>query len=70
MLRQAGIDTNIFKGHIVGMSSASTAKMNGAQVAGILPAGGWSNESTFAKYYDKQIILDNTVQNSIFSQFI
>ena len=47
-IKEAGIDTNTFQGHILCSSSSSKAKLNGANITHILSAGGWSNEHTFA----------------------
>ena len=60
---RAGINTNIFQGHSVRTTSASTAKIKGAPIGNILRAGGWSTEKTFAKYYDKPLLDLQTVSD-------
>ena len=64
-LKEAGIDTNTFQSHSLRSSSSSKAKLNGANITQILRAGGWSNEHTFAKFYDRECINDKTIQDFI-----
>ena len=64
-LKEAGIDTNTFKGHSLRSSSFSKAKLNGANITQILSAGGSLNEHTFAKFYHREPINDKTLQDFI-----
>ena len=41
------------------------AMLQGAQMTDILSIAGWSNEETFARYYDKDILVDNAIQDSV-----
>ena len=52
-LKLAGIDTDVFKGHSIRSAASSAAKIQGAQMTDILSIAGWSNEETFARYYNK-----------------
>ena len=53
MLRNAGIDTEIFKAHSVRGASTSMAARLGVTVETILEAADWSSESVFQKFYYK-----------------
>ena len=53
MLTEAGIDTDLFKGHSVRTAAASAAHKAGASIKDILKAGNWRRESTFRKFYYK-----------------
>ena len=51
----AGIDTKNFKGHSTRSASTSKAASQGLSVKEILSRANWSNESTFQKFYNKEI---------------
>ena len=51
----SGIDTATYKPHSTRAASSSKAKQSMVPIDGILAAGMWSKESTFAKYYNKDI---------------
>ena len=53
MFQQSGVNTDNFGTHSV--CSVTAAKRMGAIVQEIMSTAGWSKESTFAKYYDKDI---------------
>ena len=59
VLSRSGIDTKIFGSHSVRSASTSKAKINAVPLESILQKAGWSNVKTFAKFYDKKIIIDN-----------
>ena len=61
MLRMAGIN-NKFTAHSTRAASVSAAKAKGLTVREILNAGNWSRESTFNKFYNKEITL--TTENA------
>ena len=56
LLTLSGIDTSIFTAYSVRSASTSAARSKGVPMDQILSAGGWSNASTFSKYYDKPIL--------------
>lgn len=56
-LSDAGIDTSIFSAHSTRGAAASEAARSGISIDAILRAGDWSNETTFAKYYNREITL-------------
>ena len=52
-LKTAGVNIEHYQGHSLRSPSASAAKSNGANIYDLLLAGGWSNERTFVKFYNK-----------------
>ena len=70
ILKLSGVDTSVFSGHSTRSASSSKAKSCGVPVKEILKRGHWSSESTFTKYYYKDINKgdgDNIFQHSILS---
>ena len=61
VLQKAGINVDIFGAHSVRAASTSAAKVKGLPLDMIMSAAGWSNESTFEKFYCKAI--DNIRRN-------
>ena len=54
-LAAAGIDITVFSTHSTRSTSSSFAKSKGLTVSAIAKAAGWSNATTFARYYSKDI---------------
>jgi len=59
VMSKAGITDN-FKPHSTRSASTSFAYIKGVPLTDIIRTAGWSNANTFAKYYNKPIISDNT----------
>ena len=59
----AGVDTTVFKPHSCRSASVSKAKVNGVPTSVILEKGCWKRESTFKKFYYKDIITKFKVMN-------
>ena len=55
VLREAGIDTKIFKGHSTRSASTSKAGLAGLSVKDILERGSWTNASTWQRFYNRQV---------------
>ena len=55
VLNKAGLDLTIFTPHSTRSASTTKAKAANIPLSTILKTAGWSRESTFAKYYNKQI---------------
>ena len=55
VLGKSGVNTKIFKAHSTRAAATSAAAKN-LDTSIILKTAGWSNASTFAKYYNKPII--------------
>ena len=63
VLRDAGIDTNIYSSHSSRAAATSYGFAKGARLTEILEAAGWSNAQTFASYYQKPIVTDTLGTN-------
>ncbi|XP_061187368.1 uncharacterized protein LOC133195519 [Saccostrea echinata] len=57
VLKMAGIDISIFKPHSTRVASASAAHALRIPVDTIMRTVGWSRESTFRKFYNKEVTL-------------
>ena len=55
VMKQSGINVNIFGSHSTRSASASKCKISGLLFKEIAKSAGWSNEKTFAQFYDKPI---------------
>ena len=64
-LKLAGINTDIFIGHSIRSAASSSARNCETQNTDFLAVAEWSIGRTFAKRYDKQILADNVVQDSV-----
>ena len=51
LLKEAGVDTVVFKAHSVRGASTSTALRKGVHINDILSTANWSRESTFQRFY-------------------
>ncbi|XP_038065690.1 uncharacterized protein LOC119735825 [Patiria miniata] len=60
VLSNSGIDVSVFKPHSTRSAAVSVAKRADVTINDILKTAGWSTESTFAKYYDKAIVIPAT----------
>ena len=58
-LTEAGLDTKIFSAHSTRHAATSTANKKGISLSVIKKTAGWTSQSsTFAKFYNKEIIND------------
>ena len=64
-MKLAGVNTDIFTGHSIRSAGSSSSENCGAQMTDTLAVSRWSSERTFAKHYDKQILVDNVIQDSV-----
>ena len=67
-LKMAGIDTNTLKSHSTRAAATSAAQRKGVKIAEILKVAGWSNETTFAKFYNKP--LQPSTSNAEFAEAV
>ena len=67
MMKSAGIDTTQYSSHSTRSAASSYAKQKGVPLGKIIGAGGWSRESTFAQYYDKEIEVNQTIGEELLS---
>ena len=64
LLGQAGIDTEIFSGHSTRCASTSKALIS-VSTDVILATAGWTEESTFRKFYNKPVAVTNQMSVAI-----
>ena len=57
-MMSAGIDTKNYTTHSSRSAASSYAKAKGVSLEKVVEACGWSNEKTFARFYDKSILTD------------
>ncbi|MPC84871.1 hypothetical protein E2C01_079621 [Portunus trituberculatus] len=55
MLRRSGVETSRFTAGSVRSAAVSKAKAMAVPIACIMARAGWSQESTFARYYDRPL---------------
>ena len=55
ILHSAGVDTQVFGAHSARGAGASKALTSGASMDTILRSGKWSRESTFARFYKRNV---------------
>jgi hypothetical protein len=65
ILHEAGIDTKRFSAHSFRSASTSKAYSKGVPIESILAQATWSNASTFAKFYAKSIVVDQSFSNKV-----
>lgn len=62
ILKEAGIDLNIFSAHSTRHASTSAAQRSGVSIEQIQKTAGWSNNSLmFAKHYNRPVVKDPTI---------
>ena len=64
MLAQAGVDTSKFSAHSTRAASTSKAAVS-LPVDVILATAGWTNESTFRKFYNKPVSVTNQMSLAV-----
>ena len=67
VLTHSGIDTSRFKPHSTRAANTSAASNASVSLDDILHTAGWSSESTFAKFYNKHIVKENTFADKVLS---
>ena len=66
----SGVDTAAFRPHGCRSASSSIAKNSGVQLHTILHSGQWATESTFYKFYQRQIIWNDITDDKEFADSI
>ncbi|KAJ8983767.1 hypothetical protein NQ317_006099 [Molorchus minor] len=64
-LKMAGIDTTLFQAHSTRHASTSTAHKQGVSIEAIMQAAGWTNKTTFTKFYQRPITVKNQFAEAI-----
>ena len=70
VLSDAGVDVSCFKPHSTRSASSSKLISLKVPIDQVLTKAGWSSESTFRKFYDKPIIPDGDVSQSLIVNFL
>ncbi|MEW8542137.1 MAG: tyrosine-type recombinase/integrase [Candidatus Thiodiazotropha sp.] len=65
VLKDAGININTFSAHSTRAAAASRANSKGLQLGTILKAIGWSQNSTFRKFYNKPVETSSEIQKCL-----
>ena len=66
VMARSGVNTNVFGAHSVRSASSSKAYRNKVPIKDILEKAGWSNASTFARFYKKPIDREDTFVTGVF----
>ncbi|KAK3084999.1 hypothetical protein FSP39_022968 [Pinctada imbricata] len=67
VMKNAGVDIQVFKPHSTRAASTSAAKQAGVQISDIMKCAGWTNAQTFSRFYDK-IVSQQSNSSSNFSR--
>lgn len=65
VMREAGLDITKFTPHSIRAASTSAAMRSGIPIDSILATAGWTKESTFRKYYNKPLAVENSLQDDV-----
>lgn len=68
VMQRSGLDTSIFTPHSIRSASTSAAARANVPINTILQTAGWSKESTFAKYYQKPVKVNDYSKKLIETQ--
>ena len=63
-MHSSGINVEMFKPHSTRAAATSKASASFVPLHQILSTAGWSSASTFAKFYNKQIDVNNSFAES------
>lgn len=64
-LAEAGINQKVYTAHSTRGASTSKAKVCGVAIEAIMKKARWTNATTFAKFYDKEIDEEHVFQNAL-----
>lgn len=65
VLVRSGINIQIYGPHTIRAASASKAYRSGVPVQNILQTAGWTNASTFRKFYNKSVETGDNFSNAV-----
>lgn len=69
-LRKSGIDINMFKAHSVRGASTSKLFTINVPVDKIMKHAMWSQEGTFKKFYNKEVLPTEDISHRLLTEFI
>ena len=64
-MKDAGINTSVFKPHSTRGAATSTAKAANVPIHEIMNTAGWRSDSTFAKFYDRPVTNESNFAEAI-----
>ena len=64
-MKEAGIDTAVYGPYSTRAASASKAAASNLHINDIMKTAGWSRQSTFARFYNKEIVNKDTYSDVI-----
>ena len=67
VMKNSGINTSVFKAHSVRSTSTSKAASKDIPIGTIMNTAGWTQQSTFAKFYNKPVAHDNDYAKAVLS---
>ena len=68
-LAGAGVDTSVFTAHSTWSASTSAVKDSGTPINVIMGATGWTNASTFTKFYQKMTDTEKNFGQAIMTRY-
>ena len=68
VMRKAGVDTDTFKSHSTRAAATSVGRTM-LPIDKVLASGGWSSATTFAKFYDKKVQVEQSLGEAILQRF-
>ena len=69
-LAWTGMDTSVFTAHSTRSASTSAAKDSGTPINAIMSAAGWTNASTFAKFYQNMTDTEKNLGQAIMTRYL
>jgi len=66
LLKEAGVNTEVFKAHSVRGATTSAALDKGVHISDILSTADWSRESTFRSFYYRPLMDESTFAQRVF----
>ena len=64
-MKAVGINTTVFKAHSTRGAATSAAKASNVTVQVIMNTAGWRSDSTFARFYDRPVLAENSFADAI-----
>ena len=68
VLKSAGINLKMFSCHSTRSASASCAAAKGVPLQTIIDTAGWTNDSSFRRFYEKPVTRDGCFANAILNK--
>lgn len=70
VMKLSGVDVSVFKPHSVrGATTSKLASLN-VPVKSIMEKASWKSQTTFEKFYRKEVVTDKEIENAMLSNFV